>query len=74
MTDLVVIDASVLLAIALPDPQANNDYAMTLLFAIDKGDVAPGNQWRTAVELVTESLVTRTTPPPIPDSGRDAMR
>lgn len=41
MTDLVVIDASVLLAIALPDPQANKDYAMALLFAIDKGDVAP---------------------------------
>lgn len=41
MTDLVVIDASVLLAIALPDPQANKDYAMALLFAIDKGDVVP---------------------------------
>lgn len=41
MTDLVVIDASVLLAIALPDPPANKDYAMALLFAIDKGDVAP---------------------------------
>lgn len=41
MTELVVIDASVLLAIALPDPQANKDYAMALLFAIDKGDVAP---------------------------------
>jgi predicted nucleic acid-binding protein len=41
MTELVVIDASVLLAIALPDPQANKDYAMALLFAIDKGDVTP---------------------------------
>lgn len=41
MTDLVVIDASVLLAIPLPDPQANKDYAMALLFAIDKGDVEP---------------------------------
>jgi predicted nucleic acid-binding protein len=41
MSDLVVIDASVLLAIALPDPQANKDYAVALLFAIDKGDVAP---------------------------------
>jgi predicted nucleic acid-binding protein len=41
MTELVVVDASVLLAIALPDPQANKDYAMALLFAIDKGDVAP---------------------------------
>lgn len=40
MSELVVIDASVLLAIALPDPQANKDYAMALLFAIDKGDVA----------------------------------
>jgi predicted nucleic acid-binding protein len=41
MSELVVIDASVLLAIALPDPQANKDYAMALLFAIDKGDVVP---------------------------------
>ena len=41
MSDLVVIDASVLLAIALPDPQANKDYAMALLFAIDTGDIAP---------------------------------
>lgn len=41
MSELVVIDASVLLAIALPDPQANKDYAMALLFAIDKGDIAP---------------------------------
>ncbi len=41
MTELVVIDASVLLAIALPDPQANKDYAMALLYAIDKGDIAP---------------------------------
>ena len=41
MSDLVVIDASVLLAIALPDPQANKDYASALLFAIDKGDVTP---------------------------------
>lgn len=41
MTELVVIDASVLLAIALPDPQANKDYVMALLFAIDKGDVTP---------------------------------
>jgi hypothetical protein len=41
MTELVVVDASVLLAIALPDPQANKDYAMALLFAIDKGDIAP---------------------------------
>ena len=41
MSDLVVIDASVLLAIALPDPQANKDYVMALLFAIDKGDVTP---------------------------------
>lgn len=41
MTELVVIDASVLLAIALPDPQANKDYAMALLYAIDKGDVTP---------------------------------
>lgn len=41
MSELVVIDASVLLAIALPDPQVNKDYAMALLFAIDKGDVAP---------------------------------
>ncbi|TXT39933.1 MAG: hypothetical protein FD135_1749 [Comamonadaceae bacterium] len=41
MTELVVVDASVLLAIALPDPQANKDYAMALLFAIDKGDVIP---------------------------------
>ena len=38
---LVVIDASVLLAIPLPDPQANKDYAMALLFAVDKGDVTP---------------------------------
>ena len=36
-----MIDASVLLAIPLPDPQANKDYAMALLFAIDKGDIAP---------------------------------
>ena len=41
MSELVVIDASVLLAIALPDPQANKDYAMALLFAIDTGDIAP---------------------------------
>jgi predicted nucleic acid-binding protein len=41
MTEPVVIDASVLLAIALPDPQANKDYAMALLYAIDKGDVTP---------------------------------
>lgn len=41
MSDLVVVDASVLLAIALPDPQANKDYASALLFAIDKGDVTP---------------------------------
>ena len=41
MSELVVIDASVLLAIALPDPQANKDYASALLFAIDKGDVTP---------------------------------
>ena len=41
MSELVVIDASVLLAIALPDPQANKDYSMALLFAIDKGDVSP---------------------------------
>lgn len=41
MSELVVIDASVLLAIALPDPQANKDYATALLFAIDKGDIAP---------------------------------
>lgn len=41
MTELVVMDASVLLAIALPDPQANKDYATALLFAIDKGDVIP---------------------------------
>jgi predicted nucleic acid-binding protein len=41
MSELVVIDASVLLAIALPDPQANKDYAMALLFAIDKGDITP---------------------------------
>ena len=41
MSELVVIDASVLLAIPLPDPQANKDYAMALLFAIDKGDVTP---------------------------------
>lgn len=41
MSEPVVIDASVLLAIALPDPQANKDYAMALLFAIDKGDVIP---------------------------------
>lgn len=36
MTELVIVDASVLLAIALPDPQANKDYAMALLFAIDQ--------------------------------------
>ena len=41
MSDLVVVDASVLLAIALPDPQANKDYASALLFATDKGDVTP---------------------------------
>ena len=41
MSDLVVIDASVLRAIPLPDPQANKDYATALLFAIDKGDVTP---------------------------------
>ena len=41
MSELVVIDASVLLAIALPDPQANKDYASALLFAIDKGDITP---------------------------------
>jgi predicted nucleic acid-binding protein len=41
MSELVVIDASVLLAIALPDPQAHKDYALALLFAIDKGDVTP---------------------------------
>jgi predicted nucleic acid-binding protein len=41
MTESVVIDASVLLAIALPDPQANKDYALALLYAIDKGDVRP---------------------------------
>jgi predicted nucleic acid-binding protein len=41
MSELVVIDASVLLAIALPDPQVNKDYALSLLFAIDKGDIAP---------------------------------
>ena len=41
MTDLVVLDASVLLAIPLPDPKANKDYATALLFAIDKGDVTP---------------------------------
>ena len=41
MSDLVVIDASVLLAIVLPDPEANKDYARALLFAIDKGDVTP---------------------------------
>ena len=41
MSDPVVIDASVLLAIPLPDPQANKEYATALLFAIDKGDVAP---------------------------------
>ncbi len=41
MSDLVVIDASVPLAIALPDPQAHKEYAMALLFAIDKGDVIP---------------------------------
>ena len=41
MSELVVIDASVLLAIVLPDPQANKDYAMALLFAIDKRDVIP---------------------------------
>ena len=40
-SDLVVVDASVLLAIALPDPQANKDYSLALLFAIDKGDVSP---------------------------------
>lgn len=41
MSDPVVIDASVLLAIALPDPQAHKDYATALLYAIDRGDVAP---------------------------------
>ena len=41
MSELVVIDASVLLAIPLPDPQASKDYAMALLFAIDKGDITP---------------------------------
>jgi len=41
MTDLVVVDASVLLAIPLADPQANKEYAMALLFAIDKGYGAP---------------------------------
>ena len=41
MSELVVIDGSVLLAIVLPDPQANKDYAMALLFGIDKGDVTP---------------------------------
>lgn len=41
VTELVVVDAIVLLALALPDPHANKDYAMALLFAIDKGDVAP---------------------------------
>lgn len=41
MSELVVIDASVLLAIPLPDPQANKDYATAFLFAIDKGDITP---------------------------------
>ena len=41
MSELVVIDASVLLAIPLPDPQANKNYALALLFAVDKGDVTP---------------------------------
>lgn len=41
MTELVVIDASVLLAIPLPDPKPNKDYALALLYAIDKGDVSP---------------------------------
>lgn len=36
MSDLVVIDASVLLAIALPDPQANKDYASAQLATLDK--------------------------------------
>lgn len=41
MSELVVVDASVLLAIALPDPQASKDYASALLYAIDRGDVVP---------------------------------
>lgn len=41
MSELVVIDASVLLAIPLPDPKPNKEYALALLYAIDKGDVAP---------------------------------
>ena len=41
MSELVVIDASVLLAIPLPDPKPNKDYALALLYAIDRGDVAP---------------------------------
>ena len=32
MSNLVVIDAIVLLAIALPDPQTHKEYAMALLF------------------------------------------
>lgn len=41
MAESVLIDASVRLAIPLPDPQVNKDYAMALLFAVDKGDVNP---------------------------------
>ncbi len=41
MSELVVIDASVLLAIPLPDPQAHKAYATALLFATEKGDITP---------------------------------
>ena len=72
MYERVVIDASVLLAIALPDPQANKDYAMALLFAIDKGDIAPvlaGSRYaRWTVESPLVCGAHRAPqPPPVPN-------
>lgn len=39
MSTRVVVDASVLLAVVLPDPPAHKEYARQFLFALEKGDI-----------------------------------